>query len=218
MDDQPNSVKDLLVEAKDASELMVDLAYAAVFFEDEKLAREVERLEDRMIGHLRRLRMMAMLAARSPEDAEGMAGVLWIAGAVEKIGGAASEIARGVAARLGVPAGAQPADRDRDVGDGDPQRYRLALRPGSRGRLVRGRRPAGQRARGGRGAGARARGRAPARRAAARGATPAVRARPSRRHPRGAQGPVRGHGRPRILLDPVQQPGARGRGGRAGGS
>ena len=30
MDDQPKSVKDLLVEAKDASELMVDLAYAAV--------------------------------------------------------------------------------------------------------------------------------------------------------------------------------------------
>ena len=103
MDDQPNSVKDLLVEAKDASELMVDLAYAAVFFEDEKLAREVERLEDRMIGHLRRLRMMAMLAARSPEDAEGMAGVLWIAGAVEKIGDAASDIARVVAARLGIP-------------------------------------------------------------------------------------------------------------------
>ena len=38
MDEQPKSVKDLLVEAKDASELMVDLAYAAVFFNDEKLA------------------------------------------------------------------------------------------------------------------------------------------------------------------------------------
>ncbi len=80
MDDQPKSVKDLLVEAKDASELMVDLAYAAVFFNDEKLAQEVERLEERMNGHLRRLREVAMLAARSPEDAEAMAGVLWIAG------------------------------------------------------------------------------------------------------------------------------------------
>jgi len=36
MDEEPKSVKDLLVGAKDASELMVDLAYAAVFFEDEK--------------------------------------------------------------------------------------------------------------------------------------------------------------------------------------
>ena len=29
---EPRNVKDLLVELKDASELMVDLAYAAVFF------------------------------------------------------------------------------------------------------------------------------------------------------------------------------------------
>ncbi len=83
MDEQPRNVKDLLVESKDASELMVDLAYAAVFFDEEKLAREVERLEERMDGNLRRLRITAMLAARSPEDAEGMAGVLWIADAIE---------------------------------------------------------------------------------------------------------------------------------------
>jgi uncharacterized protein with PhoU and TrkA domain len=103
MDDQPKNVKDLLVELKDASELMVDLAYAAVFFNDEKVAREVGRLEDRMSAHLRSLRIMAMLAARSPDDAEGMAGVLWIADAIEEIGDAASDIARVVAARLGIP-------------------------------------------------------------------------------------------------------------------
>jgi len=103
MDDQPKNVKELLVELKDASELMVDLAYAAVFFNEEKLAREVGRLEERMGLHLRRLRIMAMLAARSPEDAEGMAGVLWIADAIERIGDAASDIARVVAARLGIP-------------------------------------------------------------------------------------------------------------------
>ena len=103
MDEQPKNVKELLVELKDASELMVDLAYAAVFFNEEKLAREVGRLEDRMSAHLRRLRIMAMLSARSPEDAEGMAGVLWIADAIEQIGDAASDIARVVAARLGIP-------------------------------------------------------------------------------------------------------------------
>lgn len=99
----PRTVKELLVELKDASELMVDLAYAAVFFEEEKLAREVGRLEERMSEHLRRLRIMAMLAARSPEDAEGMAGVLWIAENIQAIGDAASDIARVVAARLGIP-------------------------------------------------------------------------------------------------------------------
>ena len=103
MDEQPRNVKDLLVELKDASELMVDLAYAAVFFNEEKLAQEVERLEQRMSDNLRHLRIMAMLAARSPEDAEGMAGVLWIADAIEGMGDAASDIARVVAARLGIP-------------------------------------------------------------------------------------------------------------------
>jgi len=102
-DHQPNNVKDLLVELKDASELMVDLAYAAVFFNDEKVAVEVTRLDDRMNDHLRRLRTIAMLAARSPEDAEGMAGVLWIADAIQGVGNAASEVARVVAARLGIP-------------------------------------------------------------------------------------------------------------------
>ena len=103
MDEQPKNVKELLVELKDASELMVDLAYAAVFFNDEKVAREVGRLESRMSEHLRALRIMTMLAARSPDDAEGMAGVLWIADAIEEIGDAASDIARVVAARLGIP-------------------------------------------------------------------------------------------------------------------
>ncbi len=101
--DQPRNVKELLVELKDASELMVDLAYAAVFFNDEKLAREVRRLDERMAEELRRLRIIAMLAARSPDDAEAMAGVLWIGDAIQRIGDAAEDIARVVAARLGIP-------------------------------------------------------------------------------------------------------------------
>jgi len=49
---EPNTVKDLLVELKDASELMVDLAYAAVFFNEEKLAEEVGRLDERSTLYL----------------------------------------------------------------------------------------------------------------------------------------------------------------------
>src|SRR5438093_9786823 len=101
---QPQNVKELLVELKDASELMVDLAYAAVFFNEESLAEEVEVLEQRMDGYLRCLREVAMLAARSPEDAEAMAGGLHIAAAMEKIGEAASDIARVIQAKLGIPA------------------------------------------------------------------------------------------------------------------
>ena len=123
MDEQPRNVKELLVELKDASELMVDLAYAAVFFNEEKLAQEVERLEQRMSDHLRLLRIMAMLAARSPEDAEGMAGVLWIADAIEGVGDAASDIARVVAARLGIPDALR-----RDLRHADEMTARIRLR------------------------------------------------------------------------------------------
>src|SRR5919198_2598797 len=111
---EPRNVKELLVEAKDASELMVDLAYAAVFFLEEDLAEEVEELEERMDGYLRRLREVAMLAARSPEDAEAMGGVLHIAAAIEKIGDAASDIARVVQAKIGIPDELRPDLRHAD--------------------------------------------------------------------------------------------------------
>src|SRR5436309_9355054 len=113
-DDEPRNVKQLLVEAKDASELMVDLAYAAVFFNDESLAEEVEELEERLGGYLWRLREISMLAARSPEDAEAMSGVLHLAAAIEKIGDAASDIARVVQAKLGIPDALRPDLRHAD--------------------------------------------------------------------------------------------------------
>jgi uncharacterized protein with PhoU and TrkA domain len=98
----PNTVKGLLAEIKDSSELMVDLAYAAVFFNDGDLAKEVEGLEERMFDHLHALRKLAILAARSPEDAEHMAGVLEIGAAVESIADAADDIARVVSSGLGI--------------------------------------------------------------------------------------------------------------------
>jgi uncharacterized protein with PhoU and TrkA domain len=98
----PHTVKELLAEIKDSSELMVDLAYAAVFYNDGDLAKEVERLEERMFDHLHALRKLSILAARSPEDAEHMAGVLEVAAAVENIADAADDIARVVSSGLGM--------------------------------------------------------------------------------------------------------------------
>ncbi|MDQ4148759.1 MAG: potassium channel protein [Actinomycetota bacterium] len=88
------TVKGQLAEIKDLSELMVDLAYAAVFFSDLDLAREVGRLEEQMHGDLHDVRKLAILAARSPEDAEHMVGVLAISSAIERISDAAADIAR----------------------------------------------------------------------------------------------------------------------------
>jgi uncharacterized protein with PhoU and TrkA domain len=97
------NVKDLLVEAKDASELMVDLAYAAVFFDDAELAREVMRLEERMDEAVRDMRILCMLATRSLDDAEQLSDVLGIANSMEEIADAAEDIARVVLKDLGVP-------------------------------------------------------------------------------------------------------------------
>ena len=113
-DEPPRTVKDLLAEAKDTSEIMVDLAYAALYFNDEDLAEEVDRLEEVMDGYLADLRRISMLAARSPEDAEAMGGVLHIAGAVEQIGDAAADIARVVTASLGIPEALRPDLRHAD--------------------------------------------------------------------------------------------------------
>jgi uncharacterized protein with PhoU and TrkA domain len=113
-EERPRTVKDLLAEAKDTSEIMVDLAYAALFFGNEDLADEVSRLEEVMNGYLRDLRRISMLAARSPEDAEAMGGVLHIAGSIEQIGDAAADIARVVTAELGIPEALRPDLRHAD--------------------------------------------------------------------------------------------------------
>jgi uncharacterized protein with PhoU and TrkA domain len=99
----PRNLKQLLTDSKDASELMVDLAYAAVFFGDEELAREVTHLEQRMDDAVREMRIVCMLASRSPDDAEAMAGILGMANSMEEIADAAEDIARVVLKDLGVP-------------------------------------------------------------------------------------------------------------------
>jgi uncharacterized protein with PhoU and TrkA domain len=82
---------------------MVDLAYAAVFFADPKLAGEVDHLEELMGQYIKQLRLISMLAARSPEDAEGLNDVLHLASCIEQIADAAVGISRVVSDVLGIP-------------------------------------------------------------------------------------------------------------------
>ena len=74
-DDQPRTLKAMLSEAKDTSELMVDLAYAALFFGDAQMADEVHELEERLSDLAHAMREVCVLAARSPRDAEEMSSV-----------------------------------------------------------------------------------------------------------------------------------------------
>lgn len=104
MDDRPRNLKTLLSEAKDTSELMVDLAYASLFFADENMAEEVEELEEVLTELVFQMRAVCILAGRSPQDAESLAGILQIISAIEAIGGAAIDVSRIVSRRLGIPA------------------------------------------------------------------------------------------------------------------
>jgi len=102
-DDRPRNLRTMLSEAKDTSELMVDLAYAAVYFGDPGMADEVSELEERLSELVHSMRSTCVVAARSPRDAEAMASVLSVISAIERIGDAAVDIGNIVTRRLGIP-------------------------------------------------------------------------------------------------------------------
>jgi len=91
---EPTTVKELLTEMKDISELIIDLAYSAVLFDNEDISEEVKYLEVRMDKLNYDIRMMAMMAARTKEDAEQLAGILQVAEAAETISNAAGDIVK----------------------------------------------------------------------------------------------------------------------------
>jgi len=90
---KPRSVREILVEMKDLSEFMIDLAYSAALFNDKELADEVMRLERRVDTLSYLLDMNTMVAVRSPSDAEALVGVAAVASATDKISDAAADIA-----------------------------------------------------------------------------------------------------------------------------
>ncbi|CAA9435858.1 MAG: Potassium channel protein [uncultured Rubrobacteraceae bacterium] len=102
-EDRPRNLKEMLSEAKNTSELMVDLAYAALFYNSEDFSEEVFRLEERLNALVFDMRTLAILAARSPADSEQMAGILQVVQDIEKIGNAAYDIAKIVIKKLGIP-------------------------------------------------------------------------------------------------------------------
>jgi len=104
MDERPRNLREMLAEAKDLSELMVDLAYASLFFGDPDMAEEVGDLEERMNELVQDMRGVCIMAVRRPQDAEGMSSVLQVISAIERIGNDAVNIARIVTHKVGIPA------------------------------------------------------------------------------------------------------------------
>jgi len=101
---QPISFKDVLIEMKDISELMVDLSYSAILFENKEIAREVMNLEESMNQLVYQARIQSILGARRIEEAEAMSGMLQVAESAEKISNSASEIATIILKNVKFPA------------------------------------------------------------------------------------------------------------------
>jgi uncharacterized protein with PhoU and TrkA domain len=99
---KPIPVSDLLVEMKNLSELMIDLAYSAALFNDKELAEDVIELESRIDTLAYLLDMEIMIAARDAQDAETLIGVSTVAAAADKISDAAADIAAIVTRNIGI--------------------------------------------------------------------------------------------------------------------
>ena len=87
------SIKNLLIEMKNMSELMVDLAYSAVLFNSVDAAEEVLTLENRVNAMNYEIKKESLVAARSYEDAEKLTALLEIAEAAESMANAAKDLA-----------------------------------------------------------------------------------------------------------------------------
>jgi len=99
---KPISARELFLDMKNLSELMIDLAYSAALFNDKRLAEHVLELENRVDYLAYLLEMEIMVAARDPKDAEALLMFSIVASAANKISDAAADITAIVMQNLGV--------------------------------------------------------------------------------------------------------------------
>lgn len=126
MEERPRNLREMLSEAKDTSELMVDLAYASVYFDDPDMADEVGELEEDMSDLVQAMRTVCVLAVRNPREAVEMSSVLQVISAIERIANTAVDIAHIVTRKLGIP-----AELIADLSDAEEVSHRVLVSDGS---------------------------------------------------------------------------------------
>ena len=72
MDDRPRNLREMLAEAKDSSELMIDLAYAALYFGDPGMAEEVGELEESLSELIQDMRAICIMDHPIPNTKDGL--------------------------------------------------------------------------------------------------------------------------------------------------
>jgi uncharacterized protein with PhoU and TrkA domain len=96
-------VKDVLIDMKNSCGLMLDLAYASLFLNDEDLAEEVLEIERDIDSLLYEIWASASLAVRDVEDAEALAGIMKLAISIDGISNAVADIVNVIRLKLGLP-------------------------------------------------------------------------------------------------------------------
>jgi len=89
---QFEAIVEQLVELKDTSELMVDLAYSSLLLNSRELAEEVYRLEDDMDRLHTDFELLVLSSKFKKEEAKGFLGLIRLGVVTEKIADAAAEI------------------------------------------------------------------------------------------------------------------------------
>jgi len=92
---QPSELEravDILIEMKNISEVAVGLAYSALLYRDQGLAREVTAIEDEMDEMRHRLERWVLLASGRIQEPPRLRGVLHLATAAEAIADCAQEM------------------------------------------------------------------------------------------------------------------------------
>jgi len=83
----------MLVELKDTSELMMDLAYSSILFNSRELAQEVQMLEERMDNLHTEYELLVLTRCIQPEESKHFLGLIRLGVVTEKIADAAAQIA-----------------------------------------------------------------------------------------------------------------------------
>lgn len=88
-----DEIRNCLIEMKDVSALMVDLAFSSVLYNSEDIAEEVYLLEEKMDDLTLKVKKLALRAAKTEEDPESLLSIIDLADINERISDAAYAIA-----------------------------------------------------------------------------------------------------------------------------
>ncbi|NJE48071.1 potassium channel family protein [Thermococcus sp. 9N3] len=88
-----DEIRNCLVEMKDLSALMIDLAFSSVMYNSEDIAEEVYLLEEKMDDLTLKVKKLALRAAKREEDPESLLSIIDLADINERISDAAYGIA-----------------------------------------------------------------------------------------------------------------------------